>query len=137
MKSDSTAWALWTASVAIPLVAHASGLSFTLKDIDGGAFWLLSPLWFVSWQPIIFVGLLTRSFEVLSLGLVANALAGGGLLLGSFIQLPLALIAPSDAIAATPRMEIAIMHGAAMLTGASCLAVVAHVGSPRKSRSDA
>jgi len=57
------------------------------------------------------------------------------MLLGSFVQLPLALIAPRDAIADTQRLEIVAMHATAMLTGAACVGLAAYVASQNKTRS--
>ncbi|GMR23166.1 MAG: hypothetical protein BMS9Abin37_1572 [Acidobacteriota bacterium] len=51
------------------------------------------------------------------------------------MQLPLALIAPSDAIAETPTLETVAVHAAAMLTGAACVGLAAHVASQEETRS--
>jgi len=135
MKADLTAWALLAAGILTPLAAQATGLSFVLRDIDGGPYFLMSPLWFIVWQPLVFIGQVSRNMAVLVVGLTPSLLIGGGLLLGSFVQLPLALIAPSDAIADMPRLEIVAMHAAAMLTGAAGVGLAAHVLSHKKTRS--
>ena len=55
MNADPTAWALLAAGILIPLAAHAARLSFVLRDIDGGPYFLMSPLWFVLWQPLVLI----------------------------------------------------------------------------------
>ena len=47
MKRDLTAWALVVAGLALPLAAHAAGFSFIVRDVDGGPYFLFSPLWFL------------------------------------------------------------------------------------------
>ncbi len=135
MKADLSAWALFATGILTPVATHVTGLSFVLRDIDGGPYFLMSPLWFVVWQPFVFIGLVSRNMAVLVIGLIPSLLIGGGMLLGSMVQLPLALIAPSDAIAETPTLEIVAMHAAAMLTGAACVGLAAHVASQKKTRS--
>jgi len=127
MKADLTAWALWGAAILIPVAAHAMGLSFVLRDIDSGQYFLMSPLWLTVWQPLVLIGLLARNTIILIVSITPNAIIGRGLLFGNFVQLPLAPIAPSGVIADTPRLEILVMHVAAMLTGAAGAGVAVYM----------
>ena len=64
MRRDLTAWALVAAGLALPLAAHSVGLSFIVRDMDGGPYLLFSPLWFLIGQPLVLLGFLLREITV-------------------------------------------------------------------------
>ncbi len=119
MRRDLTAWALVVAGLALPLAAHAAGISFIVRDVDGGPYFLFSPLWFLIGQPLLLLGFLLQERTLFAVGAGFNAILGLSLLLGSIVQLPVALIAPSAGIEEMSRLEILLAHVTAILIGAT------------------
>ena len=106
------------AGIALPLAAHGAGVSFIVRDIDGGPYFLISPLWLLMAQPLVLLGFVLRETTIFVMGAAWGALLGLGLIFGSIVQLPLALIVPGTGIEEMTPLEILFAHVAAILTGA-------------------
>ncbi len=76
--------------------------------------------WFLIGQPLLLLGFLLQERALIAVGAGFNAILGLGLVLGSIVQLPVALIAaPSAGIEEMSRLEILLAHVTAILSGAT------------------
>ena len=125
MRRDFTACSLVATGLALPLAAYKAGIPFIVRDLDGGPYFLISPLWFLIGQPLVLLGFLLGETTVLAIGAAWGALLGLGMIFGSIVQLPLALIVPGAGIQGMSRPEILLAHVAAMVTGAAWVGLAA------------